>query len=440
MSKFAAYRILTKFRSDDSLIVKVWDALVTLTATYAALLIPIHLVLGSSINLFRFHEEEIATTIFVIDFLYRGWLIGWKFNAISRDRWGGSLLSRRGWLLLDLVATIPFAAIFGVQLLLLLRLFKLARVARFMGDWRQRFMQQANVLRLVFFLYWLGLATHWIACGWLSMGGGNIVAEGWRRYVQALYWCLTTLATIGYGDITPQTDAQRIYAMGAMIFGVAMFGYVIGNITQLLANIDPAKARYLENMERITAFMRYRNLPYVLQRRIRDYYNYLWEKRLGYDEMSVLSQLPPTLRTEVALFLIRDILVKVPMFQGAEESFLKEIALELRPVVFTPGDFVFREGDPGNEMYFISRGRLDVLSGDGSILFKTLGEGDFFGEIALLESRSRTASIRAVDYCDLYSLDKETFDRVLNHYPNIAEHIQAEASLRNERNVSMRET
>jgi voltage-gated potassium channel len=75
-------------------------------------------------------------------------------------------------------------------------------------------------------------------------------------------------------------------------------------------------------------------------------------------------------------------------------------------------------------MYFISRGRVEVIAADGSTLLNTISEGDFFGEIALLFSQPRTASVRAVDYCDLYTLDKDTFDRVLTHYPAFAAHIR----------------
>ena len=218
--------------------------------------------------------------------------------------------------------------------------------------------------------------------------------------------------------------------MLVMIFGVGVYGYIIGHVASLLANIDPARANYVENMERLSSFMSYRNLPPALRQRIRHYYAYLWEKRLGYDEADIVDSLPPNLKTEVSLFLKRDIIEKVPVFRGASDEFIKEIALHMRPLVFTPGDFVFKAGEQGREMYFISRGRLEVLSKDGGSLYATMTDGDFFGEIALFTSQPRTASVRAVDYCDLYSLDKEMFDRVLSKYPEVATQIEARAKER----------
>jgi voltage-gated potassium channel len=183
-------------------------------------------------------------------------------------------------------------------------------------------------------------------------------------------------------------------------------------------------------MERLGAFMRYRNIPPVLQRRLRDYYAYLWENRLGYDESNALADLPDSLRTEVALFLRRDFIEHAPLFRGASHELVREMALQLRPVVFTPGDFIFRAGQYGRHMYFISRGMVEIIAPDGEIVMTTLKDGEFFGELALLFSQPRTASARAVDYCDLYTLDKDTFDHALARYPEFAAHIQEEVHRR----------
>ncbi len=99
-------------------------------------------------------------------------------------------------------------------------------------------------------------------------------------------------------------------------------------------------------------------------------------------------------------------------------------------MVFTPGDTIFKAGEVGFDMYFISRGSVDVMSADEQTIYATLREGQFFGEIALLLSTPRNATIKAREYCDLYRLDKETFDRVLKRYPEFAETIYEMADKR----------
>jgi voltage-gated potassium channel len=101
----------------------------------------------------------------------------------------------------------------------------------------------------------------------------------------------------------------------------------------------------------------------------------------------------------------------------------------MRPIIYIPGEYVFKERDYGNEMYFVIRGKLTVISGQKEI--STLTDGDFFGEIALFsENKKRTASVISEGYSDLYRLDKELFDEVLKQYPQIAAHIKETAQKR----------
>jgi CRP-like cAMP-binding protein len=128
------------------------------------------------------------------------------------------------------------------------------------------------------------------------------------------------------------------------------------------------------------------------------------------------------LQNEVSVFLKREVLEKIPLFKGVSNEFLKDVSLYMRPIVCIPNEFVFREGDYGNEMFFVIKGKLKVISAGEEISFLT--DGDFFGEIALFaENKIRTASVRSEGYSDLYRLDKELFDEVLKQYPEIAEYI-----------------
>lgn len=406
-----------------------WDVLIVVVVTFVAIDGPLWLVVGepTSINLIQI--DWLLTGILSLDVLRN-----WKCPASASGRFtslrAASSTSRPSvWLWIDIIAALPYGMVSSLPFLEELRLVKLLRVARLMRQWQHNSLHNTHIIRLGFFIYWLGLVSHWLACGWLALGGITEQADGRRQYIRALYWCITTLTTVGYGDITPSTSAQTVYTMSVMILGIGVYGYVIGNVTTLLANLDLTTNHYREIMERVTAFMQYRRLPTNLQHRIRDYYAYLWANRLGYDESTVLTELPTSLRTEVALFLRRDFIERAPLFRGASVDLIREVALELRPVVYMPGDYVFRSGQFGRHMYFISRGNVEIISSDEHIL-NTLHEGDFFGEIALLFSQPRTASVRATDYCDLYSLDKDTFDRILTHYPDFAAHIRQMAEAR----------
>jgi hypothetical protein len=399
----------------------VWDAIVVLCATYAAIQIPYDLLYETA-PLTGKWSEWIISGIFMVDLVVR--IVRMRSMQNGRSPW----TPEHNWLIIDVIAAIPFHLLPIASMFTLLRLAKLARVSQLLRFWQRRHLRRYNLLGFAFFVYWLFVSFHWIACGWVGIR--SIDDNTITPYLDALYWTLTTLATVGYGDITPTSSAQKIYAMGVMIAGIGVTGFVVANLATLLANIDPARRNYSRSMERLSSFMYYRNIPAPLQQRIHDYYEYVWEKRVDYDESDILLTLPPSLAVEVSMFLKRDIIERVPLFAGASDAFIREIASQLQPIIFTPGDYIIRRGERGTDMYFISRGTVDILAQDDEGVIATLRDGDFFGEIALFLNLPRTATARAVDYCDLYRLDAEMFNRVLAHYPEVGEQIREKADRR----------
>jgi len=135
-------------------------------------------------------------------------------------------------------------------------------------------------------------------------------------------------------------------------------------------------------MDTLNIFMYKRKMPRPLQKRVRNYYEYLLAIH-GMDDQTMLSNLPEHLRFDVSLFLNRDLISKVPFFRNCEEGFIKRLAVDLSPRLFSPGETIIKAGDIGDEMYFISKGKVEIRSAEGNLL-GTFGSGSFFGEIALV--------------------------------------------------------
>lgn len=127
--------------------------------------------------------------------------------------------------------------------------------------------------------------------------------------------------------------------------------------------------------------------------------------------------------------LNRETLEKVPLFQGADAALLASLIMALKPVVFQPGEIVIRQGEIGRELYLISRGEVEVIDESGGVR-ATLGEGNFFGELGLLLSEPRNATIRAASYCDFFVLDKSDFMRVVRDRPRFLKTIMEIAQTR----------
>ncbi len=436
---------------------EIWDVWVLFVTVCAAVEIPLRLVMDYEIRGAILVFDVCVFSTFAVDIVlnfFTGYYVG---TQLIMDRKAAARRYLSGWFVIDLLAAVPFDLfLFGpmskltdvARALRLMRMFRLARLAQFMKRLGEANIMNLSILRMIFLAFWVLMISHWLACAWIALGAGNIAGleKGMgnikeedlalispdRLYLRSLYWVTTTIVTIGYGDITPQTSSQTVVAICVELAGATMYGYVIGNMASLIANLDAARAQFEEKVEKINTFMRFRRIPEDLQERVRNYYSYLWESRKGYDEGEVLSDLPASLKIRVALQLNREIIERVPLFSGASDDMITQIVMNLRPVVYTPGDYVFRKGEVGHNMYFISKGAVEVVSEDGHTVYATLTQGNFFGEIALLMSTPRTATIRAIDYCDLYTLDKPTFHQILENYPEFTAKVEDMARKRQE--------
>jgi Cyclic nucleotide-binding domain/Ion transport protein len=314
----------------------------------------------------------------------------------------------------------------SLEWIYLLRIPRLFQVTSFYTSQQSRFFL---LRRLLAFLFWIGVTVHLIACGWILVGGEPVTDDHFTNYLRSFYWTITTVTTTGYGDITPKTNAQTVYAACTMIVGAGIYATVVGNVASILARVDGARTAFQDRLEQLTTYMRYKQLPAPLQKRVLSYHHYLWDTGRGVDE-SMLEHLPTSLQREVILFLNREMIQQVPFLKGADEAVVHQLVGSLRHVIFTPGDYLFQAGEIGREMYFINRGSVEIVSAEGGQVLAQLKAGDYFGEIALLEKKPRTASVRAREFCDLYVLDKETFDQVIADFPSFAELVTTTAALR----------
>ncbi|KYQ58928.1 Cyclic nucleotide-gated cation channel alpha-3 [Trachymyrmex zeteki] len=143
------------------------------------------------------------------------------------------------------------------------------------------------------------------------------------------------------------------------------------------------------------------------------------------------------LKAEIAINVHLDTLRRVEIFQNTEAGFLCELVLRLRPVLFSPGDYICRKGEVGKEMYIVNRGRLQVVADNGKTVLATLKAGSYFGEISILNmgtaGNRRTASVRSVGYSDLFVLSKKDMWDVLKEYPAARVRLEAIAVKRLEK-------
>ena len=127
----------------------------------------------------------------------------------------------------------------------------------------------------------------------------------------------------------------------------------------------------------------------------------------------------------------------LPLFEDLPEDLLGDLAGRVRLRGVAPGQPVIRQGDRPDAFYVIRRGALQVIEEDPEAgaerVLRTLGPGDSFGELGLLQGAPRAATVRALDEAQLFEVDKGTFDELLAdaaRAPRFAPTLQAAAELR----------
>ncbi|MBI4640076.1 MAG: hypothetical protein HY731_05245, partial [Candidatus Tectomicrobia bacterium] len=165
-----------------------WDLLIASSVAFVAVERPARFVLGYDVHAGLASADWVITSVLFVDMLLH-MRHPVSISKVTPRSPAAGASSRVWWFMIDLLAAIPFRIFPGTMLLQLLQVVKLARVAQFMRQWQQNEVQNVNILRLGFFAFWLLLTAHWLACGWLALGGINMEADRFTRYLRALYWC-----------------------------------------------------------------------------------------------------------------------------------------------------------------------------------------------------------------------------------------------------------
>jgi CRP/FNR family cyclic AMP-dependent transcriptional regulator len=115
----------------------------------------------------------------------------------------------------------------------------------------------------------------------------------------------------------------------------------------------------------------------------------------------------------------RDFLETIPIFAGLNAGSVSEIAAAVQEMGFRAGDIIVREGEPGNRMFIIYSGRVEVvkhLALPHETVLAVLGSKDFLGEMSIIECVARSASVRAVEDTSLLALTGTDLYRLFQHH------------------------
>ncbi|XP_004405941.1 PREDICTED: potassium voltage-gated channel subfamily H member 6 isoform X3 [Odobenus rosmarus divergens] len=307
----------------------------------------------------------------------------------------------KGWFLIDMVAAIPFDLLIFrtgsdetttlIGLLKTARLLRLVRVARKLDRYSE---YGAAVLFLLMCTF--ALIAHWLAC-------------------------ICSLTSVGFGNVSPNTNSEKVFSICVMLIGSLMYASIFGNVSAIIQRLYSGTARYHTQMLRVKEFIRFHQIPNPLRQRLEEYFQHAWSYTNGIDMNAVLKGFPECLQADICLHLHRALLQHCPAFRGASKGCLRALAVKFKTTHAPPGDTLVHLGDVLSTLYFISRGSIEILRDD--VVVAILGKNDIFGEPISLHARpgKSSADVRALTYCDLHKIQRADLLEVLDTYPAFAD-------------------
>ena len=353
---------------------------------------PFGLLRGNALRLLRYLvlgaglAAMMAITVPGLNPQSRSWLVvilwcclGFFASELAIKSWpGGQAKAERNYLrtssgIIDLLAVlpIPLALLIGVPadtawLLVSLWLLKLAPAVPGLALLGRVIEQEARPLASVFVIFLIVLLLSAVALYALERTGQP---ERFGSLPQSLWWAVTTLTTTGYGDAVPQTFLGRMIAGTVMIFGLGVFGLWTGILATGFA-AEHRRRDFIQNWDLVTSvpFLRNLNAPAVI-----------------------------------------------------------ELTHKLRRLDLAERNVVVRRGRPGDCMYFIASGEVEVKVEPQPV---RLGAGSFFGEFALLDGGPRRATVVTTMPSTLLILEVSDFRAFTAHHPELAKAVEREAARR----------
>ncbi|XP_056443160.1 potassium voltage-gated channel subfamily H member 1-like isoform X2 [Gadus chalcogrammus] len=334
------------------------------------------------------------------------------------------------------------------------RLLRLGRVARKLDHYIE---YGAAVLLLLVCVF--GLAAHWLACIWFSIGDYEVIDEetnsvrmdSWLYqlgeavgtpyrfnmtgagrwdggpskdsvYITSLYFTMTSLTSIGFGNIAPTTDGEKVFAVAMMMIGSLLYATIFGNVTTIFQQMYANTNRYHETLNSVRDFLKLYQVPKGLSERVMDYIVSTWSMSRGIDTDKVLQICPKDMRADICVHLNRKVFKEHPAFRLASDGCLRALAMEFQTVHSAPGDLIVHSGESVDSLCFVVAGSLEVIQDDEVVAI--LGKGDVFGDVFWKEPTlaQAGANVRALTYCDLHIIKRNALQKVLEFYTAFSGH------------------
>ncbi|XP_054262290.1 potassium voltage-gated channel protein eag isoform X2 [Macrosteles quadrilineatus] len=444
----------------------IWDWVILCLTFYTAIMVPYNVAFKNktSEDVSLLVVDSIVDVIFFIDIVlnFHTTFVGPGGEVVS-DPKVIRMNYLKSWFVIDLLSCLPYdvfnafdhdedgiGSLFSA--LKVVRLLRLGRVVRKLD----RYLEYGAAMLILLLCFYM-LVAHWLACIWYSIGrsdADNGVQYSWlwklanvtqapysyiwnndstqpspelingpsRRtmYVTALYFTMTCMTSVGFGNVAAETDNEKIFTICMMIIAALLYATIFGHVTTIIQQMTSATAKYHDMLNNVREFMKLHEVPKALSERVMDYVVSTWAMTKGLDTDKVLNYCPKDMKADICVHLNRKVFNEHPAFRLASDGCLRALAMHFTMSHSAPGDLLYHTGESIDSLCFIVTGSLEVIQDDEVVAI--LGKGDVFGDSFWKDSAvgQSAANVRALTYCDLHTIKRDKLLEVLDFYQAFA--------------------
>jgi len=373
-----------------------WNIFVLTAILYNLWMVPFQISFDTSSHRLQYINWSLDC-VFALDMYLSCYIIGFhREGELILDHVQMKARYTRERLRKDILSTIPFDLVYvlilqsgGAVEAAMYRLPKLLWVTRLPSILNDifRFLEDTDTslapLKLIEFLSGVVLIAHWAGCGFYAVArlssdlqncdelfwpvelaqcrwkdtwierqienmklpenGGDIM----QRYLRAVNWALPTLVVVVIGDVVPVNMRETLYAFIWMIVGVSVNAAIIGNVANIVANIDTDTLKFAKKADEIKKFVKSVRLSSTLMNRIDSFVYELWEHDSDVSGDSFLVELPKTLQIQVTERSRYWHISHCPFFDFCSTEIVKALSLRLKLMLYSSEDVVVSFGDAG---------------------------------------------------------------------------------------------